>query len=82
MRETLVALFLITLFVMPLEAHEPAGTLSQIKKSGKIRVGYRVSQPPMSFLDKEGNPAGYSIDLCKRIATGVKNKIGRPGKRP
>lgn len=76
MKETLVALFLITLFAMPLEAHEPTGTLSQIKKSEKIKIGFRVSQPPMSFVDKDGSPAGYSIDLCKRIVTGVKNKIG------
>jgi ABC-type amino acid transport substrate-binding protein len=27
-------------------------------------------------MDKDGNPAGYSIDFCKRIVTGVKNKIG------
>jgi ABC-type amino acid transport substrate-binding protein len=30
----------------------------------------------MSFLDKDGNPTGYSIDLCKCILTEVKNKIG------
>jgi ABC-type amino acid transport substrate-binding protein len=76
-RKALVALFLIALFAMPVEAGESGeGTLGQIKKSGKIRIGYRVSQPPMSFLDKEDKPAGYSVDLCKRIVTGVKNKIG------
>lgn len=30
----------------------------------------------MSFLDKEGNPTGYSIDICKGIVTEVENKIG------
>lgn len=30
----------------------------------------------MSFLDKDGKPAGYSIDLCKCIVTEVENKIG------
>ena len=69
--------FLVALFAVPIEAHEPAdGTLEQIKKSGKIRIGFRESQPPMSFLDKDGNPTGYSIDLCNRIVTGVKNKLG------
>jgi ABC-type amino acid transport substrate-binding protein len=61
----------------PIEAHEPAeGTLAQIKESGKMRIGFRESQPPMSFLDNNGVPTGYSIDLCKRIFTGVKNSIG------
>ncbi len=31
----------------------------------------------MSFLDKEGKPIGYSIDLCKRIVAGVKSAIGK-----
>jgi ABC-type amino acid transport substrate-binding protein len=60
----------------PLSAQEPKGTLQQIKKSGKIRIGYRESQPPMSFLDKDGAPAGYSIDICKEIITEVEKKIG------
>jgi ABC-type amino acid transport substrate-binding protein len=55
-----------------------AGTLDQIKQSGKIRIGYRVSEPPMSFLDQNGNPVGYSIDLCSRIVTEVKTKLGNP----
>jgi ABC-type amino acid transport substrate-binding protein len=35
-----------------------------------------VSEPPMSFLDKDGNPTGYSIDICKIIVTEVEYKIG------
>lgn len=52
-------------------------TLEQIKKTGKIRIGYRQSEPPMSFRDNEGNPVGYSIDLCDRIVSAVKTKIGK-----
>jgi len=77
MRVVLVALALTVLFAAPVRGHEPAGTLQQIAKTGIFRIGFRESSPPMSFLDKDGNPAGYSIDLCKRIATGVRNKIGK-----
>jgi glutamate/aspartate transport system substrate-binding protein len=35
-----------------------------------------VSEPPMSFLDKDGSPTGYSIDICKNIVTGVESTIG------
>ena len=76
MRGKLVIILLIILFASPLAAQELTGTLQQIKQSGQIRIGYRVSEPPMSFLDKDGNPNGYSIDLCKSIVTEVKNKIG------
>ena len=66
------------LLVQPVYAAEQMPTLEQIKKTGKIRVGYRASEPPMSFLDNNGVPAGYSIDLCSRIVTGIKTKLDEP----
>jgi ABC-type amino acid transport substrate-binding protein len=69
-------ILLIAFFASPLAAQELTGTLQQIKKSGQIRIGYRVSEPPMSFLDKDGKPTGYSIDICKGIVTELENKIG------
>ena len=76
MRGKLGIILLIAFFANPIAAQELAGTLQQIKKSGQIRIGYRISEPPMSFLDKDGSPAGYSIDICKGIVTEVENKIG------
>jgi ABC-type amino acid transport substrate-binding protein len=76
MRSKLAIILLIIFFASPAAAQEFTGTLQQIKKSGQIRIGYRVSEPPMSFLDKDGNPTGYSIDICKGIVTEVENKIG------
>ncbi len=76
MRGIVGIILMITFFVSPLSAQELKGTLKQIKKSGQIRIGYRVSEPPMSFLDKDGSPSGYSIDVCKGIVTEVESKIG------
>ena len=76
MRGKLGIILLIVFFISPLSAQELTGTLQQIKKSGQIIIGYRESEPPMSFLDKEGNPSGYSIDICMGIVTEVENKIG------
>ena len=69
-------LLLIVFFASNAAAQELTGTLQQIKNSGKIRIGYRVSEPPMSFLDKDGNPIGYTIDICQDIVTEVEKKIG------
>lgn len=77
MRIILTAIALVTLLATPLFAHELAETLPQIEKSGEIRIGYRDSSPPMSSLNKDGNPEGYSIDLCKEIVAGIENKIGK-----
>ena len=76
MKGKLTTILLIIFLTGPLSAQELKGTLQQIKKSSKIRIGFRESQPPMSFVDKDGAPAGYSIDICKEIVTEVKNKIG------
>ena len=75
MRRKLVIILLIVFFATPLSAQELTGTLQQIKKSGKIRIGYRASEPPMSFLGKDGKVTGYSIDLCKSIVTEVKHQF-------
>jgi ABC-type amino acid transport substrate-binding protein len=64
-------------FTQPLGAAGHEGTLAQIEKSGTIRIGFRENQPPMSFVDKDGKPAGYSIELCMRIVNGVKSTLGR-----
>jgi ABC-type amino acid transport substrate-binding protein len=53
-----------------------AGTLDQIRKSGEIRLGYRTDAPPMAFNDEDGQPGGYSVELCRRIAAAVKEKLG------
>jgi glutamate/aspartate transport system substrate-binding protein len=51
------------------------GTLDQIKKSGEIRIGYRTDAPPLSFKDASGQPQGYSVELCQRIAAAVKDHL-------
>jgi len=51
------------------------GTLDQIRKSGEIRVGYRTDARPLSFNDSSGQAAGYSVELCKRIAVAVKEHL-------
>jgi ABC-type amino acid transport substrate-binding protein len=76
MRGKLGIILLIAFIASPIAAKELTGTLQQIKKTGQIRIGYRVSEPPMSFLDKDGNPTGYSIDICKGIAAKVESQIG------
>ena len=76
MRVILTIVSALVLLASPLSAAELTGTLKQIKESGTIRIGYRQSEPPMSFVDPSGKPVGYSIDLCQRIANAVKTEVG------
>jgi glutamate/aspartate transport system substrate-binding protein len=56
-------------------AQELTGTLKKIKDSGTIAIGYREQSVPFSFRGPDGKPAGYSIDLCQRIAAGVQQQL-------
>ncbi|PSO19341.1 amino acid ABC transporter substrate-binding protein [Bradyrhizobium sp. MOS003] len=42
-------------------------TLAAVKKAHAVRLGYRESSPPFSFLDQSGRPIGYSLELCEAI---------------
>jgi ABC-type amino acid transport substrate-binding protein len=51
---------------------QPAGeglspTLANIKATHTVRLGYRESSPPFSFLDHSNRPIGYSLELCDAI---------------
>ena len=54
-----------------------AGTLDDIRKRGAIRLGYSESKAPFSFKAKDdGQPAGFSVELCRRVAAAVMRSIG------
>jgi len=63
-------------FAIQADAQEFTGTLKRVADSGEFRIGYVPDAPPMSFDDKDGNPTGYSIALCRSIASAVKKVVG------
>ena len=52
------------------------GTLDKIERTGEFVIGYRTDSIPLSYHNAEGQPSGYSVDLCRRIAAGVKAHLG------
>jgi ABC-type amino acid transport substrate-binding protein len=56
-----------------------AQTLDKIRKSGVITLGYIDGAAPFSFSDGNGEPQGYSIDLCRAVAEGVAAQLKRQG---
>jgi ABC-type amino acid transport substrate-binding protein len=55
---------------------EAEPVLSRIRNSGLITLAHRESSVPFSYLDGKGKPVGYAIDLCVRLADGVKKALG------
>ncbi|MBM7486173.1 glutamate/aspartate transport system substrate-binding protein [Bradyrhizobium sp. GM2.2] len=53
-------------------------TLSAIKTAHTVRLGYRESSPPFSFLDQANRPIGYSLELCEAIVEEIGVEVDDP----
>jgi ABC-type amino acid transport substrate-binding protein len=69
---------LVTLTGVLPAAAQGGGTLDRVRKAGVLTVGYRESAPPFSFKDDKGQPAGYAVDLCRRIGAAVQQALKLP----
>jgi ABC-type amino acid transport substrate-binding protein len=78
MKPTLALVVILSILTSGAALAGPASTLEQIKNTETIRIGYRENEPPMSFLNKDNQPVGYSIDLCLRIVSAVKSRLKNP----
>lgn len=52
-----------------------ADTLAKVRDTGTLVIGFREDARPFSYRTEAGEPAGYSVDLCRRIATAVKDTL-------
>jgi len=74
----LMLLLAISILAGPALAAELDGTLKKIKGSNTITLGYREASRPFSFVGPDGQPAGYSVELCSRIAASVGKELALP----
>ena len=75
-RRLFAALLLAHAGVLPLAA--AAGeAMDRIARRDTLHIGFREESPPFSFL-VNGQPVGYSIELCKGIAERIRAELGKP----
>jgi glutamate/aspartate transport system substrate-binding protein len=53
-------------------------TLAAIKAAHTVRLGYRESSPPFSFLDQANRPIGYSLELCEAVVDEIGIEVDDP----
>src|SRR6201986_4800957 len=53
-------------------------TLAAIKKNHVVKLGYRESSPPFSFLDQANRPIGYSLELCEAVVDQIGVEVDDP----
>ena len=69
-----LALFLAAFLALPATAQ----TLDKIKKAGVINLGYIDTAAPFSSAGANGEPEGYSVDLCRAVAESIANQLQQP----
>jgi len=50
--------------------------LQVIAKTKLIKIAYRADARPFSFLNDKGEPAGFSIDICKLVVSSLEHQLG------
>ena len=78
MKRILSVALLAGLMTSPAMAADLTGKLKSIAETKTIIIGHRTESVPFSFVDTNGEPMGYSVDLCKRIAAGVQQQLELP----
>jgi glutamate/aspartate transport system substrate-binding protein len=76
--DTFALVLLLASFATPALAQEPTGLLKKVKDTGILNVGYAESSLPFSYLDRNRQPIGYSIDVCKKVIDAIKADVKRP----
>ena len=64
--------------LLPLGAWTHADTLSDVRDRGEFLLGHRESSSPFSFVNEQGEPVGYSVDICLKIYEQIKKDLKRP----
>lgn len=76
--QTMRTLFAATLLLLPLmQASAQDATLDRIRSNGRITLGYSDAARPFAFRDDSGDPAGYAVALCERVADAVRAAVGQ-----
>jgi ABC-type amino acid transport substrate-binding protein len=74
----LVILFAAVAVAPAAHAQKAIDTLAKIKAAQSITVAFSGDSLPFSYVERDNQPAGYSIDLCKRVIAGIGRAVGIP----
>jgi ABC-type amino acid transport substrate-binding protein len=78
MRCGVLALLSVTLGISIACAQGAESRLKTVAETATLRIAYRTDSRPFSFLDPQGQPTGYSIELCQRIAKSLERELRLP----
>jgi ABC-type amino acid transport substrate-binding protein len=67
----------VAILALPALVHAQAldGALRKIRDSNSITIAYRTDALPFSFNDDKSQPAGYTVDICKRVVASIEQQL-------
>ncbi len=60
---------------LPVLGHAQSATFDRIRAKGVITLGYIDGAAPFSFVGPDQQPQGYSVDLCREVAAGMRAQL-------
>src|SRR5215470_8434154 len=51
------------------------GRLKQISETKIVKVAHRSDANPFSFVNAQGQPDGYTVDLCKSVVQSLERQL-------
>ena len=76
MRWKLLALLAL---LSPTFAGAQSTAVERIRVTKVVNMAFRADALPFSFKDADGRPAGYTVELCKRVAESMASNLSVPG---
>jgi ABC-type amino acid transport substrate-binding protein len=77
LRHTLAVVVTTAVLWPAAQAQDVKPTLTRVAETGTIRVAYRESSVPFSYLDN-AKPIGFGVEICERVVDAVKAKLKKP----
>lgn len=69
---------LFVLFAVLSNMAHAQGILEKIRSTREITVAHRDASIPFSYLDANGQPIGYAMDLCLKVVDAIKRELKLP----
>lgn len=52
-----------------------AGPMERISETGVIKIGFREDAYPFSYRNQNGDPAGYTVEICREVTGTLEEKL-------
>lgn len=77
LRHTLAVVVTTAVLWPAAQAQDVKPTLTRVAETGTMRVAYRESSVPFSYLDN-AKPIGFGVEICERVVDAVKARVKKP----